>query len=153
MTRLSEADLDQVERDCEADPGCPWSRIKLSLVLEVRAAREWSLVEHLHRQRQFSERTFGPGPRTQGVVDHIRKELDEILADPADLGEWIDVVMLALDGAWRSGAEPIEIAAALRAKLVKNEARKWPDWRTADPTKAIEHDRSADAAQAAGGAP
>lgn len=99
---------------------------------------------HLHRQREWSERTFGPGPRAKGVVDHIRKELAEIEADPGDLNEWIDVVILALDGAWRSGAMPREIISALVAKQTRNEGRVWPDWRTADPDKAIEHDRSKD---------
>lgn len=102
----------------------------------------FDLIQHLHRQREFSERTFGPGARTAGVIDHIRKELREIEAAPADIGEWIDVVLLALDGAWRSGASPEAIAAALLMKQTRNEARTWPDWRTADPTKAIEHDRS-----------
>lgn len=37
------------------------------------------------------------------------------------------------------------IVAALVAKQTKNEGRKWPDWRTQDPNKAIEHDRTADA--------
>lgn len=97
---------------------------------------------HLQRQREWSARTFGPGPRAAGVVDHIRKELREIEADPADLREWIDVAILALDGAWRTGASPEEIIAALVAKQARNEARAWPDWRTVDPNKAIEHDRS-----------
>jgi hypothetical protein len=101
------------------------------------------LVAHLHRQRLFSERTFGPGPRTAGVVAHIRKELAEIEAQPADLMEWIDVVMLALDGAWRAGHEPAAIALALATKLTKNELRTWPDWRTAAPDTAIEHVREA----------
>lgn len=101
----------------------------------------FDLVSHLERQRQFSERTFGPGARTAGVCDHIRKELKEIEEAPADLEEWIDVVMLALDGAWRTGASSSAIAAALAAKLAKNEARTWPDWRTAEPGKAIEHVR------------
>ncbi|MEI4273909.1 hypothetical protein TEK04_19485 [Klenkia sp. LSe6-5] len=30
---------------------------------------------------------------------------------------------------------------------LSNEARSWPDWRTADPSKAIEHDRSGEAPQ------
>lgn len=102
----------------------------------------YDLVAHLHRQRCFSLGTFGPGPRTKGVVDHIRKELKEIEAKPEDLSEWIDVVLLALDGAWRAGHEPAAIAEALRAKQEKNEGRQWPDWRTAAPDKAIEHDRS-----------
>ena len=101
------------------------------------------LVEHLTRQRDFSERTFGPGNRTAGVVDHIRKELREIESQPNGLSEWIDVVILGFDGAWRAGHEPEQIAAALVAKQRKNEARQWPDWRTADPNKAIEHNRPA----------
>lgn len=103
---------------------------------------KFDLVAHLYRQREFSERTFGPGARTAGVLDHIRKELNEIEADPADVTEWIDVVLLALDGAWRAGFTPVQIAQAIAAKQAKNEARTWPDWRTADPGKAIEHDRS-----------
>jgi hypothetical protein len=31
-------------------------------------------------------------------------------------------------------------------KNQKNETRRWPDWRTSDPEKAIEHDRSHDSA-------
>lgn len=99
------------------------------------------LVAHIARQRAFSLRTFGPGERTAGVINHIRKELVEIEQSPGDLEEWIDVILLAQDGAWRQGYEPQEIAAALAAKQTKNEARDWPDWRTADPTKAIEHVR------------
>ena len=29
-------------------------------------------------------------------------------------------------------------------KQTRNEARVWPDWRTADPSKALEHDRTKD---------
>lgn len=100
------------------------------------------LVAHLHRQREWSERTFGPGHRTAGVLDHIRKELKEIEESPLDLSEWIDVAILAFDGAWRAGYSPEEIAAALVAKQIKNEARKWPDWRTIPMDKAIEHERT-----------
>jgi len=102
---------------------------------------DFNFFLHLHRQREWYEKTFGPGSRAQGVVDHIRKELREIEAAPADLTEWIDVVILALDGAWRSGATPTDIILALAAKQAKNEARQWPDWRTSDPNKAIEHVR------------
>lgn len=105
----------------------------------------FDLVDHLYRQREFSKRTFGPGERTDGVLDHIRKELREIEAKPDDLTEWIDVVLLAFDGAWRAGFEPDQIAHALAAKQAKNMARQWPDWRTAEPGKAIEHVREVQA--------
>jgi hypothetical protein len=99
----------------------------------------FDLEKHLQRQRAWSEKTFGPGERDEGIIDHIRKELQEIEASPGDLDEWIDVVILALDGAWRRGFSPHRIVQALAEKQRKNELRQWPDWRTAALGKAIEH--------------
>ncbi|ATW60835.1 hypothetical protein SEA_BENTHERDUNTHAT_65 [Gordonia phage BENtherdunthat] len=98
-------------------------------------------AKHIARQREFSLRTFGPGLRTEGVIDHIAKELDEIRGAPTDLSEWADVIILAFDGAQRTGADPQAILDAIVAKQTKNEARQWPDWRTQEPGKAIEHVR------------
>ena len=149
------------DRPCKYDDGrcltheweepCWMQRAKLFLAetwegTKAEEPARFDMIAHLARQRLFSETTFGPGARTSGVVDHIRKELQEIEAQPADLSEWIDVVILALDGAWRAGHSPEAIVAALVAKQDKNEARRWPDWRTAAPGKAIEHDRSVDVA-------
>ena len=105
---------------------------------------QFDLVAHIRRQAAFSERTFGPGSRVAGVCDHIRKELLEVESEGGPLSEWVDVIILGLDGAWRSGATPEQIAAAIEAKQTKNEGRKWPDWRTAPAGAAIEHDRTAD---------
>ncbi|WP_085122276.1 dATP/dGTP pyrophosphohydrolase domain-containing protein [Mycolicibacterium canariasense] len=99
-------------------------------------------ADHLDRQRAWSENTFGPYPRLAGVVDHIRKELIEVVDSDNDLSEWVDVIMLAFDGACGTGASSQEIIDAIAAKLEVNEARTWPDWRTADRTKAIEHVRT-----------
>ena len=98
---------------------------------------------HIAHQRRWSSQTFGPGLRL-GVIDHLRKELVEIEADPTDLDEWVDIIILGFDGAWRAGHEPQAIIDAIKAKQVRNEARVWPDWRTADRDKAIEHDRTFD---------
>lgn len=106
----------------------------------------FDLVRHLHRQRDFSYRTFGPGPRTKGVIDHIRKELIEIEDAPLELEEWVDVILLALDGAWRAGYTPEDIADGIDGKQGRNEARTWPDWRTVGADKAIEHVREGEGA-------
>lgn len=98
-----------------------------------------SLVDIIHRQREFSSKTFGAGMKTGNILDHIRKEILEIEAKPGDLFEWVDVILLALDGAWRSGFGPTEIENAIGEKQMINESRKWPDWRTAEPDKAVEH--------------
>lgn len=107
-------------------------------------------VAHLIRQSEWSARTFGPGDRRLGVTAHIAKELDEIreAETPEDvLAEFVDVVILALDGAWRSGATPEQIIAAIRLKQERNEDREWPDWRTASPDQPIEHVRTAEEAR------
>jgi hypothetical protein len=100
---------------------------------------EENLRKILFDQSVWSQKTFGPGNRTQGVVQHITKELEEILQKPNDLSEWIDVAILAFDGAWRTGATPSEIVQAYNEKLAKNKSRQWPDWRTANPDAPIEH--------------
>ncbi|WP_153135140.1 dATP/dGTP pyrophosphohydrolase domain-containing protein [Paraburkholderia agricolaris] len=114
-----------------------------TMTINTDAVR-FDILAHLQRQRDWSERPFGPGPRTKGLVDHIRKELCEIEAEPTDIPEWIDFVVLALDGAWRAGASPGKIVDTIVAKQAKNEGRVWPDWRTTNPDKAIEHTRAAD---------
>lgn len=103
---------------------------------------ERDLVAMLHAQREWSSETFAPGDRTEGVLAHIRQELIEVEDAPDDVTEWIDVVILAFEGAWRAGHEPEEIVAALRAKYAKNRARTWPDWRTAEPGTPINHVRT-----------
>ena len=110
------------------------------------------IQKHLTRQIKFSKKNFGPANaegRNAGVIDHIRKELKEIEAAPTDLEEWIDIIILGLDGAWRCANvnypkdKPEDLAAKvlsmLDMKQRKNEKRTWPDWKTAEPGKAIEH--------------
>lgn len=105
---------------------------------------QFDMAAHLRRQIEFSLRTFGPGERTAAVCDHIRKELVEVQESGGSMAEWTDVIILALDGALRTGATPEQIIEAVVAKQTKNEGRRWPDWRTADPNKAIEHVRDAE---------
>ena len=107
--------------------------------------KTFDLIAHIHRQRKFSIKTFGPGARSKGVIDHIRKELIEIEQAPNDLSEWVDVILLAIDGAHRAGHSPEEIAEGVDGKQTKNEKRNWPDWRTTNPDAAIEHVRENDA--------
>jgi hypothetical protein len=141
--------------DCDAIALMPGWEISEGAQLELHIAHRlglevlhigapFDLVAHLTRQIKFSGATFGPGARTAGVCDHIRKELVEVEESGGSLAEWIDVVILALDGAWRSGATPQAIVEALLAKQSKNEGRVWPDWRLAEPGKAIEHVRDAE---------
>ena len=98
-------------------------------------------VDHLERQSEWSARTFGPGRRTKGLIDHIVKELAEIEAKPDDISEWADLLILAFDGAWRHEHSAADIIRAVKDKQTANEARTWPDWRERSEDEAIEHER------------
>lgn len=116
------------------------------------------LVQHLARQMAFSKATFGPGPRTLGVLDHLSKEIEEVRESGGASEEWVDLVILSLDGLTRQlsfcndpserCAPSLEIAALacrmIASKQDRNENRTWPDWRTMSADKAIEHDRTGD---------
>jgi hypothetical protein len=121
------------------------SRIRASLTAQVQdVAGAETLETYYGRQIEWSRETFGPALRTKGIIDHIKKELREIEADPHDLSEWVDVVILAMDGFWRHGGNASDLFSALLAKQKKNMARTWPDWRAMSEDTAIEHDRSKD---------
>ena len=94
---------------------------------------------HILRQRNFSAKAFGPGKRHKGITNHIRDELREIEENPEDLEEWVDVIQLAIDGAWRQGYSPRQITQAMKGKLDKNEARQWPDWKQTHEDQPIKH--------------
>lgn len=85
------------------------------------------LREYILKQVAWSAETFGPGTRTKGLIEHIKSELEEIKDNPKDITEWVDVIILGLDGAWRSGHSAEEICDALLKKASKNRERKWPE--------------------------
>ena len=71
------------------------------------------LEAHINRQKTFSKRTFGPGERLEGVLDHIRKELVEIEESKGkDIEEWVNPFLVPLlftsDGHGHSERAPID---------------------------------------------
>ena len=97
-----------------------------------------NLKQHLIRQMAFSHATFGPGERTGMVIDHIRKELIEVEEANGEAEEWVDVVLLALDGMTRRlaycggpGRRDPELVAdtvcnMIEGKQSRNEGRNGP---------------------------
>ena len=82
-----------------------------------------ALERYVERQREWSLKTFGDGARVGTVTKHIEKEIEEVRQAPGDLDEWIDIVILALDGAWRAGHSPDDIGMALERIQMRNFAR------------------------------
>lgn len=102
--------------------------------------------EYVNRHFNWSFRTFGTAPNTESICTHIQKEVEEVRKNPNDLEEWIDIIILGLDGALRcQGMGKLvadDLVDALEAKLQKNIQRKWII--PTDPTQPIEHDRTED---------
>lgn len=84
------------------------------------------LSDYLKNQIGWSRVTFGSSKRTIGIIKHIRKELIEVRKKPDDLQEWIDVIILALDGYWRHGGNPDAIMNWLINKQEINFKRNYP---------------------------
>jgi hypothetical protein len=81
---------------------------------------------YIQNHIQWSRKTFGEGPKVEGIIKHIQKELNEIRENPSNLEEWVDVMILAIDGAWRAGHAPLSIVKMLMSKQLKNRMREWP---------------------------
>lgn len=101
------------------------------------------------RHVEWSNKTFGPGRRTLNLTRHIRNECDEIDANPGDILEPIDVIILAIDMLQRMGYDAHDVMASLISKQIMNFKREWPDWRDAPPDEPIEHIREASGEQPA----
>jgi hypothetical protein len=105
-----------------------------------------TLEQYLFDHILWSGITFGEGPRTEGLLKHIAKECLEVhQAIPDNLEEWVDIIILAIDGATRSVYKDDPLKAAqtvawyLRRKLEKNEKRKWPPLGQKSQDEPIEH--------------
>jgi hypothetical protein len=109
-----------------------------TLILEDEKDRE-TIESYLARQWDWSRRTFGDEYRTEQILGHIRKELDEIAANPEDRIEWLDVALLALDGYQRPAGGTVEtLMPDLLRKQKINFGRKWVQ---AGPGEPVEHER------------
>lgn len=105
---------------------------------ELHCLKNVGLSAWIDRQREWSLQTFGPGRRIDGLCKHIEKETNEIRENP-NLFEWIDVIILALDGAHRAGYSSEEIIMALENKQRINFGRQWPAWVPEDtPSEHVE---------------
>ena len=90
------------------------------------AMRDLDLVYLSREMMVWSKETFGCGIRTEPILKHIEMEVQEVRDSKGeDPYEWIDIIILALDGALNAGFTPEEIAFFLRNKFEKNKNRAY----------------------------
>ena len=86
-----------------------WRPSVLTLDRVIREVNEWQAV------------TF-PRATPASVVEHLRREVAELVADPTDTSELADVVFLAVGLAYELG---VDLATVVAQKLAVNRARTW----------------------------
>lgn len=105
---------------------------------------EIALLRFLSEKWEHSQRVFGP-QTTTGVLNHVRSEVEEIQEEPTDITEWVDLILLGMDGAMRSCPDPKtapqEVVRAIRDKFEVVKKRQYPDWRTLAPDEASYHEK------------
>jgi hypothetical protein len=86
-----------------------------------------NIEEYCAEHKNWSQATFGPPTvfDVEKLVTHIGLELEEVRNHPSDVEEWVDIIILAIDGAWRTGHSPEAIQHALIKKQEKNKYRQW----------------------------
>lgn len=95
------------------------------------------IEKYLKKQIKWSKKAFGTSKRTVGITKHINKEVDEVLAKPDDLSEWIDIIILAMDGYWRHGGTSSSLMKDLRNKLKINMSRVYPKVSDDEPSQHV----------------
>lgn len=89
---------------------------------------------------EWSQTQFGldseRGP--EGPLAHLAKEVEEMAADPTDLSEYADGLLLLLDASRRAGFTADQLLEAASVKLKVNMEREWGE---PNPDGSVEHIR------------
>jgi hypothetical protein len=122
-------------------PICPDCRDYLASrgVTDIRHRSSVTTLDGLFRDvNEWQAATF-PRATPASVVEHLRREVAELVADPTDTSELADVVFLAIGLAYELDVDLKQIVAE---KLAVNRARTWGE---PDDHGVVEHVREASA--------
>lgn len=93
--------------------------------------------------KNWSCETFGDetvrGPI--GPLKHLKKECDEAIADPTDITEYADLLILVIDASWRAG---FSLGDLRRGTLAKIEVLKTREYARVPEGEISEHNRALD---------
>lgn len=87
-------------------------------------------------QGEWADETFGGGRNPRPILNHLRREVDEAIADPFDPMEYADILLLLVDAARNAGITGDEMIDYAYRKLEINKSRKWG---SPNPDGSIEH--------------
>lgn len=115
-------------------PNCA-DMLRQAGVMDIRYRPAAPTLDSVIREvNEWQTRTF-PRATPASVVEHLRREVQELVADPTDLSELADVVFLAVGLAYELG---VDLKTVVAEKLAVNLARQWGE---PDEHGVVEHVR------------
>ena len=87
--------------------------------------------ELMMRQHPFKDNSL------KGVITHLECEIQEVKADPTDLEEYADIMLLVFSAFVKMGLSYNVLEKVVWDKIKKNERRKWEA--TKDPDQPVFH--------------
>ena len=82
----------------------------------------FNVAEFYARKAAWSREVFGPQQRVEGVIAHLRKELQELQRAMGDEGaireELADICLLAIDLSWRAGGTAADFRGVENASFI-----------------------------------
>lgn len=107
-------------------------------VREIHARPAVPTLDSIIREvNEWQAATF-PRATPASVVEHLRREVDELVKDPADVMELADVVFLAVGLAYELDLTVDDLARVVAEKLAINRQRVWQE---PDDQGVVEHVR------------
>lgn len=96
----------------------------------------------IYDHAKWSQETFGRDNERDcfGPLEHLKKEIEEVKQNPADVTEWADMFLLYLDGLRRAGIAFPMLLEVARRKHEHNKTRKWNKAENGKPSEHVRDD-------------
>ena len=73
----------------------------------------------------WADSVFGKDRKPEMILQHLKKEIQELIEEPSNLEEYADVGILWLNAAAKAGYKVKDLYFAMAGKLMVNKSRKW----------------------------
>jgi hypothetical protein len=90
----------------------------------------------------WADSVFGKDRKPEYILQHLKKEIEELIKDPSSLEEYADVGILWLNAAKKTGYDVDDLYFAIVGKMWVNKCRKWGKM---DENGVVEHIRENEA--------
>ncbi len=74
---------------------------------------------------EWADSIFGKDRKPEYILQHLKKEIEELIKEPSRLEEYADVGILWLNSAAKAGHNVDDLYFSMVGKMMVNKSRKW----------------------------